>query len=93
MSHTHFLKEKYKLSKNHENFTYSFEKLWKVVLTVLTKKNSFKPFFTDLKLCFSHITRKESEDMLSAVQVLVQHLCTKCPERAEYRSIVAKVRQ
>ena len=31
--------------------------------------------------------------MLSAVQVLVQHLCTKCPERAEYRNIVAKVRE
>lgn len=35
---------------------------------------------------------KGSEDVLNAVQVLVQHLCTKCPERAEYRSIVAKVR-
>ena len=29
--------------------------------------------------------------MLSGVKVLVQVICTKCPERAEYRSIVAKV--
>ena len=36
---------------------------------------------------------KENDEMLSAVQVLVQHLCTKCPERAEYRNIVAKVRE
>ena len=40
---------------------------------------------------FSHLTSKGNEDVLSASQVLVQHLCTKCPERAEYRSIVAKV--
>ena len=29
--------------------------------------------------------------MLSGVKVLVQVICTKCPERAEYRSVVAKV--
>lgn len=39
------------------------------------------------------MTHKENDEMLSAVQVLVQHLCTKCPERAEYRNIVAKVRE
>ena len=39
------------------------------------------------------MTHKENDQMLSAVQVLVQHLCTKCPERAEYRNIVAKVRE
>ena len=38
------------------------------------------------------MTSKKSNEVLSAVQVLVQHLCTKCPERAEYRGIVAKVR-
>ena len=43
-------------------------------------------------LIFSYMISKENGDVLSAVQVLVQHLCTKCPERAEYRSIVAKVR-
>ncbi|KAM7435860.1 Condensin-2 complex subunit D3 [Porites harrisoni] len=37
-----------------------------------------------------YMTHKENDQMLSAVQVLVQHLCTKCPERAEYRNIVAK---
>ena len=40
---------------------------------------------------FSHVTSKGNEDVLSASHVLVQHLCTKCPERAEYRSFVAKV--
>ena len=40
---------------------------------------------------FSHVTSKGNDEVLSASQVLVQHLCTKCPERAEYRSIVAKV--
>lgn len=39
------------------------------------------------------MTSKGNEDVLSASQVLVQHLCTKCPERAEYRSIVAKVKE
>ena len=29
--------------------------------------------------------------MLSGVKVLVQVICTKCPERAEYWSVVAKV--
>ena len=29
--------------------------------------------------------------MLSGVKVLVQVICTKCPERAEFRSVVAKV--
>ena len=29
--------------------------------------------------------------MISGVKVLVQVICTKCPERAEYRSVVAKV--
>ena len=29
--------------------------------------------------------------MLSGVKVLVQVICTKCPERAENRSVVAKV--
>ncbi|XP_068707976.1 condensin-2 complex subunit D3-L-like isoform X1 [Montipora foliosa] len=38
----------------------------------------------------NHITRKDNKDMLNAVKVLVQHLCTNCPERAEYRGIVAK---
>jgi len=28
--------------------------------------------------------------MLSGVKVLVQVICTKCPERAEFRSVVAK---
>jgi len=28
--------------------------------------------------------------MLSGVKVLVQVICTKCPERAEYWSVVAK---
>ena len=44
-------------------------------------------------MMFSHMTSKGNEDVLSASQVLVQHLCTKCPERAEYRSIVAKVKE
>ena len=39
------------------------------------------------------MTHKENDQILSAVQVLVQHLCTKCPERAEYRNILAKVRE
>ena len=30
--------------------------------------------------------------MLSGVKVLVQVMCTKCPERAECQSIVAKVK-
>lgn len=44
-------------------------------------------------MMFSHMTSKGNKEVLSASQVLVQHLCTKCPERAEYRSIVAKVKE
>ena len=29
--------------------------------------------------------------MLSGVKVLVQVICAKCPERADYQSVVAKV--
>ncbi|KAK2566128.1 Condensin-2 complex subunit D3, partial [Acropora cervicornis] len=39
----------------------------------------------------NHITRKDNKDMISGVKVLVQVICTKCPERAEYRSVVAKI--
>ncbi|XP_044174621.1 condensin-2 complex subunit D3-like isoform X3 [Acropora millepora] len=38
----------------------------------------------------NHITHKDNKDILSGVKVLVQVICTKCPERAEYRSVLAK---
>ena len=40
---------------------------------------------------YSHVTAKDCAESVNAVKVLVQHLCTKCPERAEYRTVVTQV--
>ena len=39
----------------------------------------------------SHVVKKNKEESLPAVRVLVQHLCMKVPDQSEFRNSVGKV--
>lgn len=58
---------------------------------LLFTKESMEKSVKILLLFCSYIAEKDCTSSQDAVRVLIQHLCTKCPDKADYRVLVAKV--